>query len=99
VRAVGKTPKNFLTTMSGLLQMAEQVEDPLSGAAHDGLEGCSCRPTHRATARLLRAIVLWQVRRLERRLANLEVDERSLDEVLGRAHSGRGCKFAAACHH
>ena len=67
--------------MSGLLQMADQFGDPLRGAADDGLEGCTCRPTHRAAARLLRAIVLWQVRRLERRLANLEVDERSLDEV------------------
>ena len=67
--------------MSGLLQMADQFEDPLSGAAQVGLEGCACRPTHGAAARLLRAIVLWQVRRLERRLANLELDERSLDEV------------------
>jgi hypothetical protein len=73
--------KSLSQTMSRLLQMAHQFWDPLSGAAEDGLEGCSCRPTHRAAARLLRAIVLWQVRRLERRLANLEVDKRGLGEV------------------
>jgi hypothetical protein len=67
--------------MSGVLQMADQFLDPLSGAAEDGLEGECCRPTHRAAARLLQAIVLWRMRRLERRLANLEVDDSALDEV------------------
>jgi hypothetical protein len=64
-----------------MLQVADQFSDPLSGAAEDGLEGESCRPTHHAAAKFLRAIVLWRMRRLERRLANLEVDENSLDEV------------------
>jgi hypothetical protein len=45
------------------------------------LEGECCRPTHRAAARLLQAIVLWRMRRLERRLANLAVDESALHEV------------------
>jgi hypothetical protein len=82
VRAFGRTPeKSSGQTKSGPLGMADQFGDPLGGAADDGLEGCSCRPTQRAAARLLRAIVLWQVRRLEWRLANLAIDERSLDEV------------------
>ena len=66
--------------MSGVLQMADQLE-PLSGAAEDGLEGETSRPTHHAAARFLRAIVLWRMRRLERRLARLEVDDSSLVEV------------------
>jgi hypothetical protein len=81
VRAVGKTPKKSGQTMSGVLQVADQVLDPLSGAAEDGLEGECCRPTHHTAARFLRAIVLWRMRRLERRLANLGVDESALDEV------------------
>jgi hypothetical protein len=66
--------------MCGLLQM-DQFGDPLRGAAEDGSEGDTCRPTHRAATRVLHAIVRWQIRRLEQRLANLELDERSLDEV------------------
>jgi len=66
--------------MSRPLQM-DPFWDPLSGAAEDGLEGATCRPTHRAAARLVCAIVRWQIRRLERRIANLELDERTLDEV------------------
>lgn len=64
--------------MSRQMQLATDHGDPISGSTGGGFAGSPCRPAHRAAARLLRAIVRWQIRRLERRLATLEVDERSL---------------------
>jgi len=64
--------------MSRLMHLATDHWDPMSGSTSGGFAGSRCHPAPRAAARLLRAIVRWQIRRLERRLATLEVDERSL---------------------
>jgi hypothetical protein len=64
--------------MSRHMHLATDHCDPMSAATGGGFAGSPCHRPHRAAARLLRAIVRWQIRRLERRLASLEVDERSL---------------------
>ena len=64
--------------MSRSAQIANDHWDPISGSTGGGFAAPPCRPAHGAAVRLWRAIVRWQIRRLERRLATLEVDERSL---------------------
>jgi hypothetical protein len=64
--------------MSRPVQMANDHWDPISGSTGGGFAAPTRHPTHGAAARLWRAIVRWQIRRLERRLASLEVDEHSL---------------------
>jgi hypothetical protein len=48
---------------------------PMAGA----FKASPRHPAQGAAARLLHAIVRWQIRRLERRLASLELDERCLN--------------------
>jgi hypothetical protein len=64
--------------MSCLMHSAIDHRDPMRAATGGGFAGSPCHRSHGAASRLLRAIVRWQIRRLERRLATLEVDERSL---------------------
>jgi hypothetical protein len=63
--------------MSRLRHLATDHWDPISGSTGGGFAGSPCQ-AQRGAARLVRAIVRWQIRRLERRLATLEVDERCL---------------------
>jgi len=58
--------------MSRLLQMADEGWEPTCGGRW---QGGRCRPARRAAARLVLALVRWQIRRLERRIAALEVDD------------------------
>lgn len=64
--------------MSRSVQMANHHWHPLTCSTAGGRNGSPCRPAQRAAAKLLHAIVRWQIRRLERRLASLELDERCL---------------------
>jgi len=64
-------------TMSRCMQLATDHWDPVRGATGGGFNGSPCHRPHGAAARLLRAFVRWQIRRLERRLAMLELDEGS----------------------
>ena len=64
--------------MSRLVQMANNHWTPITCSTAGGFKGSPCHPAQRAAARLLHAIVRWQIRRLEWRLATLELDERSL---------------------
>lgn len=65
-------------SMGGLLQMADERWEH-SGGAGGGRSGRGISgPGHGAAARLWLLIVRWQLRRLERRMAALEVDDRSL---------------------
>ena len=62
--------------MSGLLQMADERWEH-SGGAGSGRSGRGISgPVHGVAARLWLSIVRWQIRRLERRMAALEVDDR-----------------------
>ena len=64
--------------MSRLMQLATDHFDPVCGASGGGFNGSSCHPPRGAAKRLLRAFVRWQIRRLELRLARLELDDRCL---------------------
>jgi predicted hydrocarbon binding protein len=64
--------------MSRSVQMANNHWHPLTCATAGGFKRSPCHPAQGAAARLLHAIVRWQIRRLERRLASLELDERCL---------------------
>ena len=64
--------------MSRLVQMANNHWTPITCSTAGGFRGSASHPAQRAAARLLHAIVRWHIRRLERRLATLELDERSL---------------------
>ena len=61
--------------MSRLLQMAEERWEPMCGSAGGRWQRARCRPAQRAAARLVLALVRWQIRRFERRIAALELDD------------------------
>jgi hypothetical protein len=63
--------------MSRLLQMADECWEPICGSAGACGQRQSGRSGEGAAARLLLALVRWQIRRLERRIATLEVDDRA----------------------
>jgi hypothetical protein len=65
--------------MSRLLQMADEHWQPMCGSSGGCWQHARCQPAQRAAARLVRALVRWQIRRLERRIAALEVDDTALN--------------------
>ena len=77
VGAVGKTAKPLGKDHEQANALGDRSLRPHERCDGGGLAGSPCHRPRRAAARLLRAIVRWQIRRLERRLATLEVDERS----------------------
>jgi hypothetical protein len=84
VRAFGKTAKKpgqrpSGKTMSRLVQMANNHWHPHTCSMAGAFKASPRHPAQGAAARLLHAIVRWQIRRLERRLASLELDERCLN--------------------
>jgi hypothetical protein len=63
-------------SMGGLLQMTDERWE-YSGGAEGGRSGRgNSRSVHGAAARLWLSIVRWQIRRLERRMAALECNDR-----------------------
>lgn len=64
--------------MSRGLQTADEGRGPLCSAA-GRLRGQRCRSVEGAAARLVLAFVRWQIRRLERRMAALEIDDHPLN--------------------
>lgn len=65
--------------MSRLLQMADEHWQPMCASTSGCWQGAGCPPARRAATRLVRALVRWQIRRLERRIAALEVDDAALN--------------------
>ena len=65
--------------MSRLLQMADEHWQPMCGSTSGCWQRPGCPSAQRAAPRLLRALVRWQIRRLERRIAALEVDDAALN--------------------
>jgi hypothetical protein len=77
---VGKTPKKHQDEpMSRLLQTADEHWQPMCASRGGCWQRAHGRPAQRAAARLVLALVRWQIRRLERRIAALEVDDAALN--------------------
>src|SRR5258705_13196045 len=65
--------------MSSLWQTAEEGWGPLWCSAAGRMQHPRSQSVGRAAARLVRATARWHLRRLERRIAALEIDERTLN--------------------
>jgi hypothetical protein len=64
--------------MSRRSHLADNRCEPWCGSTGGPFARGVCRPSHRAAKRLVLALVRWQIRRLERRIAALEIDDSCL---------------------
>jgi hypothetical protein len=78
VRSAGKIPTSLRNDMSGLLHMTDGRWEHPRGAGGGRLGRGIYRPIHGAATRLWLSFIRWQIRRLERRMAALEVDDQPM---------------------